>query len=145
MRTNREKQFPGNSTSSYSGWKGQHYYIFQPVWVDELAGTFPDVPIVLTKMARSIRASFDACMSVAMRNANVYFDMTDTSAEHLREAITILGAHRIMYGSDLSGVSTGYSEEDNIRTAIEARLSAEEREHIAWKTHNQIYKLGLRG
>jgi hypothetical protein len=22
-----------------------------------------------------------------MRNANVYFDMTDTSAEHLREAI----------------------------------------------------------
>jgi hypothetical protein len=24
---------------------------------------------------------FDAGMSVAMRNANVYFDMTDTSAE----------------------------------------------------------------
>ena len=36
-----------------------------------------------------------------MRNANVYFDMTDASAEHLREAITVLGAHRIMIGSDL--------------------------------------------
>jgi uncharacterized protein len=131
--------------TGYTGWKGVHYFCFQPVWVDELAGTFPDVPIVLTKMGRSIRASFDACMSVAMRNANVYFDMTDTSAEHLREAITILGAHRIMYGSDLSGVSTGYSEEDNLRTCIEARLSAEEREQIAWKTTNQIYKLGLRG
>jgi hypothetical protein len=33
-------------------------------------------------MGRSIRASFDACRVVAMRNANVYFDMTDTSAEH---------------------------------------------------------------
>jgi predicted TIM-barrel fold metal-dependent hydrolase len=131
--------------TGYSGWKGQHYYIFQPVWVDELAGTFPDVPIVLTKMGRSIRASFDACKVVAMRNANVYFDMTDTSAEHLREAINVLGAHRIMYGSDLSGVSTGYSEEDNIRTAIDARLSAEEREQIAWKTANQVFKVGLRG
>jgi len=131
--------------TGYTGWKGVHYYCFSPIWVDELAGTFPDVPIVLTKMGRSIRASFDACISVAMRNANVYFDMTDTSAEHLREAITIIGAHRIMYGSDLSGISSGYSEADNLRTAIEARLSAEESEQIAWKTHNQIYKLGLKG
>lgn len=130
--------------TGYTGWKGVHYFCFQPVWVDELAGAFPNVPIVFTKMGRSIRASFDACMSVAMRNANVYFDMTDTSAEHLREAITVLGAHRIMYGSDLSGISTGYSELDNLRTAIEARLTAEEREQIAWKTANQIYKLGLK-
>lgn len=131
--------------TGYSGWKGAHYYVFSPIWVDELAGTFPDVPIVFTKMGRSIRASFDACISVAMRNANVYFDMTDTSPEHLREAITIIGAHRIMYGSDLSGISTGYSEADNLRTAVEARLSAEEREQIAWKTANQVFKLGLRG
>jgi len=130
--------------TGYTGWKGVHYYVFSPIWVDEVAATFPTVPIVLTKMGRSIRASFDACMSVAMRNANVYFDMTDTSAEHLREAITILGAHRIMYGSDLSGVSTGYSELDNLKTCIEARLSADEREWIAWKTANQVYKLGLK-
>jgi len=129
--------------TGYTGWKGVHYFCYQPVWVDELAGAFSEVPIILTKMGRSIRGSFDACMSVAMRNANVYFDMTDTSAEHLREAIGVLGAHRIMYGSDLSGVSTGYSEEDNIRTAVEARLSPEEREQIAWKTANQVFKLGL--
>lgn len=131
--------------TGYTGWKGVHYFCYQPVWVDEVAGTFPEVPIVLTKMGRSIRASFDACMVVAMRNANVYFDMTDTSPEHLREAITILGAHRIMYGSDLSGISTGYSERDNIRTAIETRLSDDEREQIAWKTANQVFKLGLPG
>jgi uncharacterized protein len=131
--------------TGYTGWRGVHYFCFQPVWVDELAGTFSEVPIVLTKMGRSIGASFDACMSVAMRNANVYFDLTDTSAEHLREAINIIGAHRIMYGSDLSGISSGYSTLDNLRTVIETRLSAEEREQIAWKTSNQIYNLGLRG
>jgi predicted TIM-barrel fold metal-dependent hydrolase len=131
--------------TGYTGWKGVHYYVFSPIWVDEVAANFPTVPIVLTKMGRSIRASFDACLSVAMRNANVYFDMTDTSAEHLREAITIIGAQRIMYGSDLSAISSNHSTMDNLRTAIETRLSAEEREHIAWKTANQIYKLGLKG
>ena len=55
--------------TGYSGWKGQHYYIYQPVWVDELAGTFPEVPIVLTKMGRSIRASFDA-LSNALRKSS---------------------------------------------------------------------------
>jgi hypothetical protein len=96
-------------------------------------------------MGRSIQASFDACLSIAMRNANVYFDATDTSAEHLRKAISIIGAQRIMYGSDLSAISSNHSIADNLRTAIEARLSAEEREQIAWKTANQIYKLGLKG
>jgi predicted TIM-barrel fold metal-dependent hydrolase len=131
--------------TGYTGWKGVHYYVFSPIWVDEVAATFPTVPIVLTKMGRSIQASFDACLSVAMRNANVYFDMTDTSAEHLREAISIIGAQRIMFGSDLSAISSNHSIADNLITAIETRLTAEEREQIAWKTANQIYKLGLKG
>jgi uncharacterized protein len=131
--------------TGFTGWKGVHYLCFQPIWVDELAGTFPTVPIVLTKMGRSIRTSFDTCLSMAMRNANVYFDMTDTSAEHLREAISVIGAQRIMYGSDLSAISSNFSIKDNFRTAIESRLTAEESEHIAWKTANQIYKLGLTG
>jgi uncharacterized protein len=131
--------------TGYTGWKGVHYYVFSPIWVDEVAATFPTVPIVLTKMGRSIQASFDACLSVAMRNANVYFDMTDTSAVHLRDAISIIGAQRIMYGSDLSAMSSNHSEMDNLRTAIETRLSEDEREQIAWKTANHIYKLGLEG
>ncbi len=131
--------------TGYSGWKGVHYYIYSPIWVDEVAANFPTVPIVLTKMGRGIQASFDACLSVAMRNANVYFDMTDTSPVHLRDAISIIGAQRIMYGSDLSAIASNHAILDNLRTAIEARLSAEEREHIAWKTANQIYKLGLKG
>ncbi len=131
--------------TGYSGWKGVHYYIYSPIWVDEIAAIFPTVPIVLTKMGRGIQASFDACLSVAMRNANVYFDMTDTSPEHLRKAITVIGAQRIMFGSDLSAIASNHAILDNLRTCIETRLSAEEREWIAWKTANQIYKLGLTG
>jgi hypothetical protein len=131
--------------TGYSGWKGVHYYIYSPIWVDEVAANFPTVPIVLTKMGRSIQASFDACLSIAMRNANIYFDMTDTSPEHLRTAISIIGSERIMFGSDLSAVSSNHSIRENLSTAIQTKLSAEERENIAWKTANQIYKLGLKG
>jgi predicted TIM-barrel fold metal-dependent hydrolase len=131
--------------TGYTGWKGVHYYVFSPIWADEVAGTFPTVPIVLGKMGRGIQASFDACLSVAMRNANIYFDMTDTAPEHLRKAISVIGADRIMFGSDTSAISANYSILDNLRTAIETRLSAEEREQIAWKTANQLYKLGLEG
>jgi predicted TIM-barrel fold metal-dependent hydrolase len=113
--------------------------------VDELAGTFPTVPIVLTKMGRSIRTAFDTCLSMAMRNANIYFDMTDTSAGHLREAISVIGAQRVMFGSDLSAISSNYSILENSKTALETRLTAEEGEQIAWKTANQVYKLGLKG
>jgi predicted TIM-barrel fold metal-dependent hydrolase len=60
-------------------------------------------------------------------------------------SISTIGAQRIMYGSDLSVISSNHSEMENLSTAIEARLSAEEREQIAWKTANQIYKLGLKG
>ncbi len=134
-------QFP----TGYSGWKGVHYYIYSPIWVDEIAANFPTVPIVLTKMGRGIQASYDACLSVAMRNANVYFDMTDTTPEHLRAAINVIGAHRIMYGSDLSTMASNHAILDILRTCIMARLSAEERECIAWKTANQVYKLGLKG
>ena len=129
--------------TGYSSWKGVHYYIYSPIWVDELAANFPTVPIVLMKMGRGIRASFDACLSIAMRNANIYFETCDTTPEHLREAINIIGAERIMFGSDLSGASVNYAIPDNLRTAIETRLTAEERDQIAWKTANQVYKLGL--
>ena len=56
-----------------------------------------------------MQGSFDACLSVAMRNANVYFDATDTSPEHLRKAISVIGAQRILFGSDLSGASVNYA------------------------------------
>lgn len=50
-----------------------------------------------------------------------------------------------MFACDLSAFSSNHSILDNLRTAIVARLSADEREDIAWRTANQIYKLGLKG
>ena len=132
-------QFP----TGYTGWQGGLHYIWDPVWVDELAGLFPDVPIVLVKMGRGFRTSFDTCMVVAVRNANVYLEMTDAPYEHVREAVQKIGAERIMFGVDLSAISLNYAYEHGFRELNGANPDAEELEWIAWRTANKVYKLGL--
>lgn len=145
MEALRPRKLPIQLPTATSGWKGGLYYIYEPLWVDELAGNFPDVPIVLTKMGRGIRTSFDACLTVAKRNANVYFDLTDSRAEHIREALDELGAHRIMYGTDLHGLSVNYAQEVGFEIVDGANPTEEEREWISWRTADKVYQLGLAG
>jgi len=83
-------QFPGN------------LYYQDPLWVDEIAGRFPDVPIILTKMGRGIQRFFDSAISVALRNRNVHFDMLASTSDHLRTALDLIGPDRIMYATDWS-------------------------------------------
>lgn len=145
MEALRPKKLPIQLPTGSSGWKGGLFYVYEPLWVDELAGNFPDVPIVLTKMGRGIPTSFDACLVVAKRNANVYFDLTDSRAEHIREAIDEIGAHRIMYGTDLHGLSLNYAYDVGFEIVDGAQPSEEDREWISWRTADSVYKLGLAG
>ncbi len=145
MEALRPKKLPIQLPTGSSGWKGGLFYVYEPLWVDELAGNFPDCPIVLTKMGRGMRTSFDACTVVAKRNANVYFDLTDSRAEHIREAIDEIGAHRIMYGTDLHGLSLNYAYDVGFEIVDGAHPSEEEREWIAWRTADTVYQLGLVG
>ena len=145
MEALRPQKLPIQLPTGSSGWKGGLFYVYEPLWVDELAGNFPDVPIILTKMGRGIRTSFDACTVIAKRNANVYFDLTDSRAEHIREAIDEIGAHRIMFGTDLHGLSVNYAYDVGFEIVDGAHPSDEEREWIAWRTADTVYQLGLAG
>lgn len=75
-------QFP----TAWSQFPGGLFY-GNPIWADEVAGRYPDVPIILTKMGRSMITYYEPCLAVAMRNENVYFDVVGTNAEHLRHAL----------------------------------------------------------
>ncbi len=145
MEALRPRKLPIQLPTGSSGWKGGLIYVYEPLWVDELAGNFPDVPIVLTKMGRGIPTSFDACTVIAKRNANVYFDLTDSRAEHLREAIDEIGAHRIMFGTDLHGLSLNYAYDVGFEIVDGAHPSEEDREWISWRTADTVYQLGLEG
>ena len=146
MEALRPKKLPIQLPTGLSGWKGGLFYVYEPLWVDELAGNFPDCPIVLTKMGRGISTPFDACMVIAKRNANVYFDLTDSRAEHLREAIDEIGAQRIMFGTDLHGLSLNYAYDVGLEEIVDgAQPSEEEWEWIAWRTADTVYQLELEG
>ena len=143
MEALRPGNLPIQIPTGWSGWQGGLHYIFNPIWVDELAGNFPDVPIVLTKMGRGFRASFDACAVVAMRNASVYLEMTDAQPEHVQEALQRIGHERIMFGTDLSGISVNYAYEEGFHILDGVKLNAEQWEWIAWRTANKVYRLNL--
>jgi predicted TIM-barrel fold metal-dependent hydrolase len=73
------------------------YYPAQPALFWDLAADFPGVPIILAHMGQ--RLTVDARM-VAERAGNVYLETSDHMYA-LRSCIDTLGAHRILFGSNL--------------------------------------------
>lgn len=148
MRVAEKYNVPVQFPTAWSQFPGGLYY-GDPIWLDEVAGRHPTVPIILTKMGRSITRYFDAALTVAMRNVNVYFDVVGTNPQHLRESVAKIGAGRIMFGTDWSTTwhwlrDPATLHEIRLKVVEDAKLSAADREQIMWKTAAQLYKLDAR-
>ena len=140
-----ETDIPIAFPTGWSQWKGGLHY-GNPTWVDELAGRYPHARILLTKMGRGTVSIFDSVIAVTMRNANVYLDMTHTTPEHLTEAVHMLGAARIMYGSDWSATWQHLSAPNDVHgLALDivqtANISNDDRNLILAGTARQFFKL----
>lgn len=117
-----------------------------PLWVDEVALRHPKVPIILTKMGRSIGRYFDSSLTVALRNVNVYFDVVGTNPEHLRIAIDKIGSERILFGTDWSATWRWISvpttlHKLRLKVLDDAKLTAKERKNILWDNAVKVFKL----
>jgi predicted TIM-barrel fold metal-dependent hydrolase len=130
--------------TAWTQFKGRLFY-GNPEWVDEVAGLYPQVPIILTKMGRSINYYFDICLTVALRNVNVYFDISESCSEHLRKAVDWIGADRIMFGTDWSATQRWVENPDIYSRTLKiiegANLTPDEREAILWRTAAKIFNL----
>jgi len=134
-------QFP----TAWTQFPGGLFYGNQ-IWADEVACRYPDVPIILTKMGRSMITYFEPCMAVGMRNENVYFDVVGTSADHLRQALDLLGSERIMFGSVWSATWSCVREPAplytmRLKVLEDANCTEEERENILWRNAARLFKL----
>jgi uncharacterized protein len=145
MKVVERHQVPIQFPTAWSQFPGGLFY-GDPLWADEVAGRHPNVPIILTKMGRSITSYFDTAMTVAMRNTNIYFDVVGTNPTHLRFAIDKVGADRILFGTDwsttwrwLSVPATLHKIREKVLT--DANLSDDEREKIMWKNAARLFKL----
>ena len=145
MRVAEKYEVPIQFPTAWSQFPGGLYY-GDPLWVDEVAARHPKVPIILTKMGRSITRYFDSAMTVAMRNVNVYFDVVGTNPQHLRFAIERIGADRIMFGTDWSATWRWLSvpatlHQIRLKVLDDAQLTPAEREQVLWKTAARIFRL----
>jgi len=145
MRVAEKHGVPVQIPTAWSQFPGALFY-GDPIWVDELANRHPSVPIILTKMGRSITRYFDAALTVAMRNVNVYFDVVGTNPQHLRQAVDSLGAERIMFGTDWSTTwhwlrVPATLHEIRKKVVDDAKLGEAAREQIMWKTAANLFKL----
>jgi uncharacterized protein len=71
-----------------------------PATFRPLAADFPDVILVLNHMGGSRRDFFDSALALAGNHDNVRFNTSQTTPEHLSEAVRKIGAERIFFGVD---------------------------------------------
>jgi uncharacterized protein len=134
-------QFP----TAWSQFPGGLFY-GDPLWVDEVALRHPGVPIILTKMGRSISRYFDSAMTVALRNVNIYFDVVGTSSDHLRLAVDKIGSERILFGTDWSATWRWISVPMSLhrlrmKVIDDARLPESDRRNILSENAIRLFKL----
>lgn len=136
---------PMQLQTAWTQWKGGLWF-GDPLWVDEIAGRHPTVPIILTKMGRGIQTFFDHALTVALRNENIYFDTVGTTPDHLRQAIDTIGSHRIMFGTDWSTTWTWVRKPADLytmrlNTVDAAGLSDEERADVLRRTASRLFSV----
>ena len=117
-----------------------------PIWADEVAGRYPDVPVILTKMGRGMITYFEPCLAVAMRNANVHFDVVGTTPEHLKIALESIGSERILFGTDWSATWRFVREPADLyamrlKVLDDAGVEGEARENILWRNAARLFRL----
>ena len=79
---------------------GTRLYHGIPMFVDDLAERFPEIPFTLTKMGRGYNFIFEICLALATKHDNVYLDTVQAPAEHVARAVREIGAERVIYGTD---------------------------------------------
>ncbi len=141
----RKHDVPVQFPTAWSQFPGGLFY-GNPIWADEVACRYPDVPIILTKMGRSMVTYFEPCMAVALRNANIHFDVVGTCADHLRHALDAIGSERILFGTDWSATWRFVREPMDLyalrlKVLDDANVTHEERENILWRNAVRLFKL----
>jgi predicted TIM-barrel fold metal-dependent hydrolase len=76
--------------------------IFTLPWsIEELAVSFPDVPVVMAHMGHGNAVYINAAIDIAERRPNVYLETSGMPMHtKIAEAVARVGAGRVLYGSD---------------------------------------------
>jgi predicted TIM-barrel fold metal-dependent hydrolase len=115
-----------------------------PLFVDDLAERFPDVPIVITKMGRGYDFLFEMCLMIAFKHGNVYLDTVQSTSKHVATAVDAIGADRVIFGTDWEQTWSALKTPADLYTrslAIveESGISDAQREWVLGKTAATLF------
>ena len=84
-----------------------------PYIIGDVANSYPEVPTVILHMGGG--TCFDSELlstKIAAKNPNVYLETCYSNPDAIKQAVDVLGAERVMYGSDSSngGYGSRYEE-----------------------------------
>ncbi|HEX8099941.1 MAG TPA: amidohydrolase family protein [Actinomycetota bacterium] len=134
-----------NVAPHYSKWS-------DPLLLDQVAADFPDVKI---NAAHVGNAAWREVLSVASVKPNVHGDLSgwqtrfarnpDRFYADVREVVEVLGAHRVMWGTDPPYYRPLVSDDDYLKAftaAPDGTFAGEDVEWITGKTAREFYALG---
>jgi len=115
-----------------------------PLFVDDLAEQFPEVPIIITKMGRGYDFLLEMCLMIAYKHDNVYLDTVQSTPEHVARAVAAIGPERVMFGTDWeqtwSAVKTPADLYPRSRAIVdESGLSPGDREWVLGRTAATLF------
>ncbi|HYU20436.1 MAG TPA: amidohydrolase family protein [Chloroflexota bacterium] len=112
-----------------------------PIYLDDVALEYPDVPILVGHIGGPYLRQFEAALMLAHRHRNVYLTTANAPAENIARAVAEVGADRMIWGSDWAWrsikepaplVELGHAT--NLATVERAGLTAAQKEAILGRT-----------
>ncbi|MEA4883676.1 MAG: amidohydrolase family protein [Clostridia bacterium] len=110
-----------------------------PAFFDAVALAHPCVPIVLAHM--NLMGPAGEAIEAAEAHPNLYLDTSWAAPEDILEAISRLGAGRVLWGTDAPLGGASHYAQDRGRPIIEQRLTQAEREAVLWGNAERLFRL----
>ena len=124
---------------------GTPIYHGTPLFLDVLAESFPEVPIVITKMGRGYDYLFEMCLIVAFKHDNVYLDTVQSKPAHVKKAVEEIGPERVIWGTDWEQTWAALKTPEgdlytrSLAIVNEAGLSEEQKAWVFGKTAAKLW------
>lgn len=117
-----------------------------PLFVDDLAERFREIPFILTKMGRGYSYIFEMCLGLATKHDNVFLDTVHAPSSHVTRAVREVGADRIMFGTDWDWTWRELELPEGlykrgISVIEQSEISDDDKEWILGKTCAEVFKV----
>ena len=122
-----------------------------PFLIDELANVYPDVPIIMGHSGHPVShfdpevvddLFFEACLLVAEKHGNVYFEISFCTAAHVERIVRAVGVEACLFGTDGSVRRSSEYFQRQVDAVLDAPITGDDKDHILRKNAARLLEIG---